>query len=299
MVILEVNKIAKKITPYFYILPAVLLVTTFVIVPMVVGLKTSFYYYKLNDIKQYFCGFENYIKVFNDSIFVVALKNSFWWVVISLFFQVALGVSLALALNKPFRGRKLYQALVLSPWSVSGFLIGLIWKWLFNGQYGLVNDILMKLGLVSEPLSFLSNPSLALKSTIVANIWYGIPFFAIMTLAALQSIPEELYEAADIDGATQAAKLINITFPYIKPALLTSILLRVIWIFNFADIIYIMTNGGPANSSETMATYVMFKAYTALDFGQASAIGVIFIIILAIYVAFYLWFTNYEKAGDF
>lgn len=291
--------IKKRVEPYLYILPAVLLVVVFIGVPILFGIRTSLYHYKLNDIKIFFNGFQNYRDVFADGVFYTALKNTFWWVIASLVFQAILGVVLALSLNKTFRGRGLYQAIVLAPWAVSGFLIGLIWKWMFNGQYGIINDILMKMHLINEPISFLAQESTALLSTVVANIWYGIPFFAIMTLAALQSIPGDVYEAADIDGAGALKKFFSITLPYIKPTLLVTVLLRVIWIFNFADIIYTITNGGPANSSEILATYIISMAYTNLDFGQASAIGVIFMIILMVYVAFYMWFTKFEQAGDF
>ncbi|GAA0178356.1 sugar ABC transporter permease [Clostridium sediminicola] len=295
----KTNNRMKKLEPYMYIIPALVLIIIFIGVPMIIGIKTSFYHYKLNEIEQYFCGFENYINVIKNKIFLIALKNSFWWVAISLVFQVILGVTLALCLNKPFKGRAIYQAVVLAPWAVSGFLIGLIWKWLLNGQYGLVNDIFMKLHIIKEPIAFLSTEGLALVSTIIANVWYGIPFFAIMTLAALQSIPAEVYEAGSIDGASSVQTLFNITLPYIKPTLLVTILLRVIWIFNFADIIYTITNGGPANSSQILSTFIIFKAYTGLDFGQASALGVIFMLILLVYVAFYTVMTKFDKAGDF
>lgn len=289
----------KILEPYFYIIPSIIIVFVFIIIPILFGIKTSFTHYKLNDPNIFFCGLENYKLVFRDKVFFTSLKNSFWWVVISLFFQVILGVILALCLNKPFKVRGIYQAIVLAPWAVSGFLIGLIWKWLFNAQYGLINDILMRLHFINAPIGFLSQENTSLLSSIVANIWYGIPFFAIMTLAALQSIPDEIYEAADIDGATPFNKLFKITLPYIKPTLLVTILLRVIWIFNFADIIYTMTNGGPANSSEILATFVIFKAYTELDFGQASAVGLIFMVILFVYVMLYTWLTKFEQAGDF
>ena len=297
-------KVSKRITiknsePYVYILPAVLLVIVFMAIPIIYGVRTSFFHYKLNDINVFFCGLQNYKDVLADKVFSIALKNSFWWVVISLVFQALLGVALAMCLNKPFKGRGLYQAIVLAPWAVSGFLIGLIWKWLFNGQYGLINDILLKMHIINTPIAFTAQENTALMINIIANIWYGIPFFAIMTLAALQSIPEEMYEAANIDGASHIGKFFNITLPYIKPTLLVTILLRVIWIFNFADIIYIITNGGPAHSSEILATFIIFKAYKALDFGQASAIGVIFMLILLLYVAVYTWFTKFEEAGDF
>lgn len=292
-------KINRKIEPYLYTSPAMTMLILFLIVPIIIGIGTAFFYYKLTMPPIRFNGLDNFIAIFQDPAFYKALVNSFFWVVDSLLLQLFFGFMLAMLLNKPFRGRQVFQAIVLAPWAVSGFIIGILWKWLFNGQYGLINDILIRLSLTAEPISFLSNPSLALFATIVANVWYGIPFFAIMSLAALQSIPHDLYEAADIDGAGWFTKLFRITLPYIKPTLLVTILLRVIWIFNFADIIFIMTGGGPNNATEILATSVIFKAYTALDYGQASAMGVIFMLILLVYLAFYLHLTKFKDAGDF
>lgn len=295
----NIGKISKKKEPYLYILPAMLLIIFFIIIPMLLGLGTSFYNYKLYDLKVYFCGLQNFKDILTDKVFYISLKNSIEWVLLSLLFQVIFGVSLAFCLNKPFRGKGVYQAIVLAPWAVSGFLIGLIWKWLFNGQYGLINDLLLKAKLIKEPVAFLAQEGTALISSIVANIWYGTPYFAIMTLAALQSIPEELYEVADLDGAGPIKKFLNITLPYIKPTLLVTILLRFIWIFNFGDIVYTMTNGGPANSSEILATYTLNKVYTQLDLGQAAAVGVIFVLILLTYFVLYTQFTKFQEAGDF
>ena len=289
----------KRLEPYFYISPAFSLVFIFVVIPVIIGIGTAFVHYKLTNPNIYFNGVQNFIAIFRERSFAKVLRNSFFWVVWSLSLQLFFGFTLAMLLNKPFRGRQLYQSVVLAPWAVSGFLIGIIWKWLFNGQYGLINDIMMRLRLVGEPVSFLSSPSLALPAAIVANVWYGIPFFTIMSLAALQSIPNEIYEAADIDGAGWTRKFFCITLPYIRPTLLVTVLLRVIWIFNFADIIYIITAGGPNFSSEILATSVVFKAFTGLDFGQASAMGVVFMLILMAYLLLYLRITRFEKADDF
>ncbi|MGK0467638.1 MAG: multiple sugar transport system permease protein [Clostridium sp.] len=289
----------KSIEPYLYVLPGIILILIFIGYPIVKGIQTSFMHYKLNDSNIYFNGLDNYKAVFAEKDFFQVLRNSFWWVFGSISFQFFLGLILALILNTKFKLRGLYQALVLAPWAVPGFLIGLIWKWMFNGQYGVINDIFMKLHLIQEPISFLSQTSTSLMSAIVANVWYGIPFFTIMILAALQSIPEDLYEAADIDGAGRGAKFFKITLAYIKPTIITTLLLRAIWIFSFADIIYILTTGGPLNSSNTLASFIIFKAYKALDFGQASALSVIFMVILMVYTMLYLLVTKFDKAGDF
>lgn len=295
-----INSITKKnIEPYLYILPGLILMFVFIGYPIAKGILTSFSHYKLNDPNIYFDGLKNYKDILAEKDFFQILKNSFWWVAGSISFQFLFGLILALLLNKKFKFRGLYQALVLAPWAVPGFLIGLIWKWLLNGQYGVINDILLKLHIIKEPVSFLAQTSTALSSVIVANIWYGIPFFTIMILAALQSIPTSLYESAEVDGAGKVSKFFRITLPYIKPTIITTLLLRVIWIFSFADIIYIMTNGGPLNSSNNLAAYIIFKAYKSLDFGQASALSVIFLVILIVYTILYLTITKFDKAGDF
>lgn len=246
-----------------------------------------------------FIGLQNIKDVIFDSSFKQILTNSFYWVFISLFFQLTIGFVLALMLRKQFRGRGVYQAFVFFPWAMSGFLIGLIWRWMFNGQSGVVNDLLLKLNLIDVPISFLADPKWAMASVIIANVWYGITFFGIMILAALQSIPEELYEAAKIDGANNFQQLIKITIPYIIPTLTVTVLLRVIWILNFPDVIYAMTNGGPAGSTHILSTYMLEKVVYDQNYGQASAIGIVIMVLLLFFTIFYLLATKLNKAGDF
>ncbi|WP_233713291.1 carbohydrate ABC transporter permease [Lederbergia citri] len=246
-----------------------------------------------------FIGLKNFKEIISTPDFKEILWNSFIWVAVSLFFQLTIGFTLALFLRKSFRGRGIYQAFVFFPWAMSGFLIGLIWRWMFNGQNGVINDLLLKVGLIDQQIPFLSDPKWAMTSVIIANIWYGVTFFAIMIMAALQSIPEELYEAADIDGANKVQQLVKITIPYIMPTLLSTILLRVIWILNFPDLIYSMTNGGPAGSTHILSTFMIEKVIYAQDYGQAGAVGVIIIGLLLMFAIFFLLVTNYRKAGDF
>lgn len=300
------NSLKKKLSlsnynPYLFLLPAGLLIAIFLGIPLILGIVTSFQFNKLNVPGVYFNGIDNYIAVINDKFFGLTLMNSLWWVLFSIIFQFVLGLTLAMLLSRmgKGRGKTVYQSLVLLPWAVPGFLVALIWKWLFNGQYGVINDVLMRSGLIREPIAFLATTQTSLPSVIIANIWYGVPFFAIMILAALQSIPSDVYEAADIDGASAITKFFKITLAYIKPTIYSTVLLRVIWLFNSADMIYTMTGGGPRNSSATMATYIIQKAFTEMNFGQASALGVLFLIILSIYTVVYIVATKFEQAGDF
>jgi multiple sugar transport system permease protein len=234
-----------------------------------------------------------------DDIFLLALKNTVVWVVVSLSVQFALGFALALLLREPFKGRGVYSGFVFYPWAVSGFVIGLIWRWIFNGSSGVVNDLLLRMGVIQANIGFLSDPDYALFSTIIANIWYGIPFFAIMILAALQSVPRELYEVAEIDGAGALAKFWKITVPYIKPTLISTTLIRFIWIMNFPEVIFVMTNGGPAGHSHILSTLMIEKIYYIYDYGLGSAIGVVIIGLLIVYTIVYLKVTGAKSAGDF
>ena len=255
----------------------------------------AFQNYSLFDLSNiYFVGLDNFKAIFTDTNFdfIQIFSNTFLWVTVSLFFQFVLGFGLALLMEKPFKGQRIYSGLVFYPWALSGFAIGLVWAWMYNGQFGIINDILIRIGLINQNIGFLSNPKYALTSVIVANIWYGIPFFAIMLLTALKSVPAELYEAADMDGAKYFTKLFHITIPYIKPTIIYTTLLRAIWIINLPQIIYAMTSGGPANSTNILATHMINKVYNFYDYGQASAIGIIIMIILTIYAIIFLKLTS-------
>ncbi|HPE68604.1 MAG TPA: sugar ABC transporter permease [Thermotogota bacterium] len=235
-----------------------------------------------------FIGWDNFAKIFSDPEFLNIVWNTVVWISVSVFFQLVLGLGLALLMRKPFKGRGIYAGLVFYPWALSGFAIGLLWSWLLNGQFGIVNDVLVRLGLIKDNIQFLSNPDTAMFSVLLVNIWYGIPFFAIMSLAALQSIPKSVYEAAQIDGAGGFKQLVSITLPYIRPTLINTILLRVIWVMNFPDVIYGMTRGGPAGSTEILSTYMINIVYYKNDFSRASAVGVLIVLFLLVYTIFYL-----------
>lgn len=291
---------STKREPYLFLAPTNILLLAFLGYPLVNSVLLAFKNYKLTtpgDI--HFNGLDNYHNIFFDPNMGLIIKNSIIWVTSSVTLQFFLGLILALALYKPFRGRNIYQAIVFLPWAFSSFIVGLTFKWMFNGEYGPVNDLLLKTGLVSSKIGFLSTPGLALISVIIAMVWVGIPFFAIMLLAALQSIPADVYEAADIDGASSFVKFRRITLPYIRSTIIMTLLLRTIWVFGAVDLIYVMTYGGPANSSNTLASYMFMKAYSTLDFGQAAAIGVFFMVILIVYSILFIKVTRFNKAGDF
>jgi multiple sugar transport system permease protein len=285
---------------FLCLLPAIILVSIFTYYPLLKGVIMAFQNYSAYDLMNIkFIGLENFKTIMADIGFKESLVNSFYWVFFSLIPQFFIGFIVALMLRRKFKGRGVYQAFIFFPWAMSGFLIGLIWRWMLNGQGGVINDLLMKFGIIDSAIPFLADPTWAMVSVIVANVWYGITFFAIMILAALQSIPEELFEAAKIDGAGYFQQLFNITIPYILPTLIVTTLLRVIWILNFPDLIYSLTNGGPAGSTHILSTFMLEKIMYGQNYGQAAAVGVIIVFILIFFSIFYLLATKFNKAGDF
>lgn len=259
--------------------------------PMIRGLVMAFQHYNMFNLSDTsFSGLGNFLAIILDPnvSFLGVLFHTFVWVAGSLVFQFLLGFALALLMRNPFPGRGIYSGFVFYTWALSGFAIGLVWSWMFNGEFGVVNDIFMRLGLIRKHIPFLSSPRVAMISVIVANIWYGIPFFAIMLLSALQSVPRELYESAEIDGASHARRLFSITIPYVMPVIVSTILLRTIWIMNFPDIIYGMTDGGPVSATTTLSIQMINKVFQDYNYGQGSAVGVIILVILLTFAFFYL-----------
>ena len=243
------------------VLPVFIILTLFMYWPVLRGGFIAFQHYTLFDLSKIkFSGFGNFIAIIRDKDFpfLQILSNTLIWIFVSLFFQFVLGFSLALLLQKPFPLRGLYSGLVFYSWTLSGFAIGLVWAWIFNGQFGLANDVLMRLGFINSPIGFLSNQKIAIFSVVAANVWYGVP--------------------------------------YILPTIISTTLLRTMWIMNFPDIIYAMTGGGPANSTNILATQMINKIQKSYDYGQGSAVGIMIIVILLLYAVLYLKIMN--KGAD-
>jgi multiple sugar transport system permease protein len=270
--------------PYLYLSPALVLIGLVLFVPLIVGLSYAFQNIQiLNPFKTGWVGLAHFEALARDRIFYRALGNTVWWTVGSVALQFGFGLGLALLLNRPFGGRRLVQALVFLPWAVPTFLSGLTWAWLFNPVIGPLPHWMFALGMLSEPYNILADPAIAMWGPIVANVWFGVPFFAITLLAALQAIPGSLYEAAAIDGATAWQGFLKVTLPFLAPIIAITVLLRTIWVSNFADLIIVMTNGGPANATQILPSYIFTTAYKKLDFGYASAIATVLLALLLLY----------------
>ena len=273
--------------PYVLLSPAVLATMIVVFYPMVQALITSLYnniLWKPRAVR--FIGLDNYIAIWNDPVFWSSLGRTAIWIGLTVPLQLLLGLITALLLNQNFRWRGLARSLILIPWALPSVVIGLMWSWIYNPQVGLLNDLLLRLGLLQTAMPWLANAGTSLYAIIVALVWQGFPFFAIMILAGLQTIPLSLYEAADIDGASDRQQFWHITLPALKPVLVTAVMLRTIWVANSIDVIYVMTGGGPGYATHTLPLYALKRTYGSMDFGYGSALAVTFSLLLlgAIYV---------------
>jgi multiple sugar transport system permease protein len=235
-----------------------------------------------------FIGLGNFRAILADELFWVSLSNSVVWVVCAVGLQFALGLVTALLLNQTFAGRGLARALVVVPWALPSVIIGLMWTWMYDLNLGVFNDLLMRLGLIDAPVAWLAQPGTALAAVILALVWQGFPFFAVMILAGLQTIPSEHYEAAAIDGATRWQTLRFVTLPALREVIATALLLRTIWVANSLDVILVMTGGGPGYETHTLPLYAFLKAYSAMEFGYASALSLVLTLLLLLAVAFYV-----------
>ena len=286
-------RLRKRLIGYLYLVPAVLCMMATVVVPIFLAVKMSLYADVLYKPQNYrFIGLGNYIRLIHDPVFWHTLWNSVVWVFGSVFLQFIFGFAAALLLHQAFPGRALVRTLTLLPWIIPGVVVGLIWQWLYQPNYGFINDFLIWIGFMSERIAWLSSPDTAMGAVIFTNIWRGIPFFAIMLLAGLQSVPDELYEAAHVDGAGVFSRFWHITLPMLRPIIVVATATRIIWTFNYADLIFVMTGGGPANATQITSTYTLVQAYSTLDFGYAGALSVVLLIVMLAFTAIYLRVTK-------
>ena len=284
--------------PYLIILPTVVLSVYFILVPIFRLFQYSvLHYVVIHPDRDAFVGLDNFKKLlFEDDLFWKSLVLSGKWVVFEVGLQLICGMILALLLNANFRGKGIARTACFMPWAISGVLTTVLWKFIYNLYIGPLNDILGKIGIIGEPIAWLSNASTVFYSVASAQLWWGTPFFAITLLAALQSIPEDLYEAGYIDGCGNVKKYFYITLPFLKDMIIVTILMRSIWEFNRIDVIYTMTGGGPYYLTQTLPIYMMKTSIIGTDYGYGSAMAVVIFAILMVFVLLYMKLTNY--GGD-
>jgi multiple sugar transport system permease protein len=236
------------------LLPTLVLLALFIAYPFVEGVRLSVTDTKVG-VPGKFVGLQNFEEIWSDGIFHVAVWNTCFYTAVATVFKLALGLWLALLLNRHFRGKALARAFVLLPFIIPTVLSTLAWKWMFDPTFSVLNWLLFRVGVIQERINWLGDPNLALISVIVVNVWRGVPFYAISLLAGLQTISPELHEAAAIDGARAWQRFWHVTWPLLLPVTLVIVLFSVIQTFADFQLVYVLTGGGPANATQLFATY--------------------------------------------
>lgn len=239
-----------------------------------------------------FSGWDNYLRIVGDGRF----WQSFWTTTVfagaTVVLELLLGIGIALVLNQRFLGRSLVRTTAILPWALPTALIGLAWAWIFNDQFGVVNDILLQLGLIKSGINWLGDPRLAMIAVILADVWKTTPFISILLLSGLQSISPELYEAHAVDGATAWQSFRQITLPLLMPQILIALLFRVAQAFGIFDLIAVMTSGGPGGATEVVSLYIYSTVMRYLDFGYGAALVVVTFLLLVASVAIALFLLS-------
>jgi ABC-type sugar transport system permease subunit len=284
------NSIFKKdaSTAVFFILPTLLLIGLLVFYPIVRSLLESLHKSTLILATPEFVGIGNYIKILQSEIFYQVLWQSGVWTIVVIAFQFAIGLGSAFLLQKWFPGRDVVRALVILPWIIPGVVAGMLWRLLYDPQLGMINRILFDLGIIDQYVTWLSDKNLALFAVIFVAIWKGFPFSALMYMAALQGVSQDLLDASRIDGLGRVGQFFYVVIPQISPVIRITVLLTAIWTFNYFDIIYIMTGGGPGNSTHIFPSYIYNLSFKQFRFGLATSYAIITFIILLIFSIVYM-----------
>jgi multiple sugar transport system permease protein len=233
-----------------------------------------------------FVGLDNYISILQNPAMLMSYVRAFIFSITSVAIKLPLGLGVALLLNQSFRVRGLVRGIVLLPWALPLIVGVLIWVWMYNDLFGVINYVLMKVHITQEPLYFLGSKSLAMPSIIVVNVWRGFPFFAVNILAGLQSIPDELYEAGRVDGASRWQLFWNITLPGLRTVILVTTLLSFIWTTNDFTTVYTLTGGGPGTATMTFPVLTWRTAFNGYELGKAAAIPILLMPVFIVLIIF-------------
>ena len=290
-----------RLWAYVLLLPSLLLVMAVLIYPVGSGIALSFREMRLTrpDLGTPFVGLRHYIELVDDPIFQTSLSNTLTWVIGGTTSQFLLGLIAALALNRALRralpGMRLARVLVLLPWVMPSVVAGHMWALMLDSRLGVINDLLLRLGILSQYKAFFADPNTALPAVLAVSLWGAFPFFTLFFLAGLQGIPDELYEAAAADGAGHWLQFRHITLPLLMPIIVATVVLRVIGMVNAPDLLIVLTGGGPGHASQVLSLYAFQKAYAEFDFGYAAAISVFMLLLLMSFTVVYVRLSGVMK----
>ncbi len=271
------------------VLPAILVVMAVLVVPFVYSLFLSFNRYDLSRPQNNaFIWFDNYTRLLGDRYFLNSLKVTLTFALVSMVLELALGTAIALVLNERFAGRGVLRGLIILPWALPSIVNAAMWQWIYNANYGALNALLHQLGVIDEYRVWLADPGGAMALLILANVWKETPFTVILVLAGLQGIPDELYDAGKVDGASMWQRLTQITLPLLRPVIMVCGLLQTIWSFQTFELVYVVTQGGPFGSTEVLPVRIYEMTFRSLRFGYGAAMAYLTGLILIIPALFYI-----------
>jgi multiple sugar transport system permease protein len=283
---LPIRKWLRKIEPAFYIAPAFIALIVILLYPLGYSFWLSFHKWTLTTFKTGipFVGFKNYTDLFSNTDFLASLRITVTFVILALIIEFTLGMLLALLLNHELRAKGIIRSVILLPMMCTNVVIGLTWRLLFNYEYGMINYYLSTLHFA--PVEWLSSPSIALFTVVIVDVWNTTSFVTLMLLAGLQSMPDEPFEAARIDGASSIQTFFYLTLPLLRQTILVALLWRLIDTFRIFDVVYLLTAGGPARATETVSIYIYRYGFQSFNLGYASAASYFMIVVLLVGAAF-------------
>ncbi|MEV6108008.1 sugar ABC transporter permease [Streptomyces sp. NPDC051940] len=268
-------------------LPGLALFAAIVLYPLIASITTGFFKQDLRFPGRTWVGFDNFADVLSDD-FTAILEHTLVFTIGATVAPFVIGLALALALNSGIRGSGFLRGMFLFPWVIPGVVVSFLWMWIFNANYGVLNGALLKAGIIDESVSWLGEPTTAMLAVIITKTWASFPWMMVMLLAGLQTVPQELHEAAAVDGAGAVRRFRAVTWPGIRAVAGITVLLEFIWNFQHFDTIYVLTGGGPAGATETFAVAVYQDAFKGYDLGHATALGGLWMLLLLVLVGVYL-----------
>jgi multiple sugar transport system permease protein len=287
----------KSAAPYLLCLPGLLLGSLVIFYPVYEIVSMSVADVNRFGLIQGFAGLENFSNVFADPLFYVALWNTLLWTVCVVGGTLILSVPVAMLLSTEFHGRALARILIMLPWSISLSMMAIVWAWGFDGEIGYVNLFLKSVGLIDESVYWLARPGTAMAVVIFVGIVASIPFTVTVLMGGLASVPEDIYEAASVEGATGWQNFTRLTLPLLRPYINIAAVLNVIYVFNSFPIIWVMTGGGPSDQTHILVTYLYFLAFRLGKLGEAAALSLIMLAILIVFTALYVRLVKQGSEG--
>ncbi len=285
----------SRLYAFALLAPAIVVVLVVIVYPLFMAARMSLHDIAIFRVDRGITGetsLDNFRSMFRDKAFWRSLRITLYYVFFGVAGSFGVGLFTAVLLNQPFRGRTLARVLMVLPWPVPGVVAATIFVWLFNSSFGVVNFLLLRGGLIDQPVQWLTKPIPALVAVTVATIWKGYPFFTISLLAGMQSVPKELYEAARVDGASGLQQFRFITVPALRSVIGISLVIATLWQFRVFDIIFVMTGGGPSGATETLAVQIYREAFQYFEMSYAAAVGMVTLALSVISTFFYLRLTS-------